>query len=131
MKEYRALCKLSRKEGWKLKKMMMLAALLAMLVVAAVPAIAQVGNDFEQESDSGEVEQEFVVTGEGSNGNQCVGVNGTANTGNLQTETGTIQYASDIEEIEQEEIGDSLTINEDQEFTTTCTQEVNQAAAAG
>jgi uncharacterized protein YpmS len=131
MKEYRALCKLSRKEGWKLKKMMMLAALLAMLVVAAVPAIAQVGNDFEQESDSGEVEQEFVVTGEGSNGNQCVGVNGTANTGNLQTETGTIQYASDIEELEQEEIGDSLTINEDQEFTTTCTQEVNQAAAAG
>jgi len=114
-----------------LKKMMMLAALLAMLVVAAVPAIAQVGNDFEQESDSGEVEQEFVVTGEGSNGNQCVGVNGTANTGNLQTETGTIQYASDIEELEQEEIGDSLTINEDQEFTTTCTQEVNQAAAAG
>jgi hypothetical protein len=131
MKEYRALCKLSRKEGWKLKKMMMLAALLAMLVVAAVPAIAQVGNDFEQESDSGEVEQEFVVTGEGSNGNQCVGVNGTANTGNLQTETGTIQYASDIEELEQEEIGDALTINEDQEFTTTCTQEVNQAAAAG
>ncbi len=114
-----------------MKKMMMLAALLAMLVVAAVPAIAQVGNDFEQESESGEVAQEFVVTGEGSNGNQCVGINGTANTGNLQTETGTIQYASDIEELEQEEIGDALTINEDQEFTTTCTQEVNQAAAAG
>ena len=114
-----------------MKKIMMLAALLAMLVIAAVPAIAQVGNDFEQESDSGEVEQSFTVTGEGSNGNQCVGVNGTSNTGNLQTQTGTIQYASDIEEIEQEEIGDSLTINEDQVFETTCTQEVNQAAAAG
>ncbi|CAA9447214.1 MAG: hypothetical protein AVDCRST_MAG28-996 [uncultured Rubrobacteraceae bacterium] len=114
-----------------MRKIMLLAALLAMMIVAAVPAIAQVGQDFEQESESGEVEQEFVVTSEGSNGNQCVGVNGTANTGNLQTQTGTIQYASDIEEIEQDEIGDSLTINEDQEFTTTCTQEVNQAAAAG
>ena len=114
-----------------MKKVMMLAALLAMLVVAAVPAIAQVGNDFEQESASGEVEQSFTVTGEGSNGTQCVGVNGTSNTGNLQTQTGTIQYASDIEEIEQEEIGDALTINEDQVFETTCTQEVNQAAAAG
>ena len=114
-----------------MKKIIMLAALLAMLVVAAIPAMAQVEQDFDQDTDSGEVEQSFTVTGEGSNGNQCVGVNGTANTGNLQTETGAIQYASDIEEFEQDEIGDSLTINEDQVFETTCTQEVNQAAAAG
>ena len=114
-----------------MKKVMMLSALLAMLVVAAIPAIAQVEQGFEQESESGEVEQSFEVSGEGSNGNQCVGVNGTTNTGNLQSQTGTIQYASDIEEIEQEDIGGSLTINEDQEFTTTCTSEVNQAAAAG
>ncbi len=110
---------------------MLLAALLAMLVVAAVPAIAQVEQGFEQETESGEVEQTFEVSGSGSNGSQCVGVNGTANTGNLQNQSGSIQYASDIEEFEQDEIGDSLTINEDQEFTTTCTSEVNQAAAAG
>ena len=114
-----------------MKKIIMLAALLAMLVVAAIPAIAQVEQGFEQETESGEVEQSFEISGEGSNGNQCVGVNGTTNTGNLQSQTGTIQYASDIEEIEQEDIGGSLTINEDQEFTTTCTSEVNQAAAAG
>ncbi|MDQ4064353.1 MAG: hypothetical protein M3122_10850 [Actinomycetota bacterium] len=114
-----------------MRKMMLLAALLAMMIVAAVPAIAQVEQGFEQESESGEVEQTFTVTSEGSNGNQCVGVNGTANTGNVQTQTGTIQYASDIEEIEQEEIGNTLTINEDQEFVTTCEQQVTQAAAAG
>jgi hypothetical protein len=112
-----------------LKKVMMLAALLAMLVVAAIPAIAQVEQGFDQESESGEVEQSFEVSGEGSNGNQCVGVNGTTNTGNLQTESGTIQYASDIEEFEQDEIGDTLTVTGTGE--TTCTQEVNQAAAAG
>ena len=109
----------------------MLAAMLAMVLVAAIPAIAQVEQGFDQESESGEVEQSSEISGSGSNGNQCVGVNGTTNTGNLQTESGSTQYASDIEEFEQEEIGDALTINEDQEFTTTCTQEVNQAAAAG
>ncbi len=114
-----------------MKKVMMLAALLAMLVIAAVPAIAQVEQGFEQEAESGEVAQEFTVTSEGDNSNQCVGVNGTANTGNVQTQNGSIQYASEIEEIEQEAIGNTFTINEDQEFVTTCEQKVNQAAAAG
>ena len=112
-----------------MKKIMMLVALLAMLVIAAVPAIAQVGQDFEQENESGEVEQSFEISSEGSNGNQCVNVNGTANTGNLQTQTGSIQYASDIEEFEQDDIGDSLTV--DGSSTVSCDQQVNQAAAAG
>ncbi len=113
-----------------MKKLMLLAALLAMVVVAAVPAIAQVEQGFEQETESGEVEQSFTITSEGSNGNQCANVNGTANTGNLQTESGSIQYASDIEEFEQDEIGDTLTVGGG-ESSTTCTSEVNQAAAAG
>ena len=112
-----------------MKKMIMLAALLAMLVVAAVPAIAQVGQDFEQETESGEVEQSFEISSEGSNGNQCANVNGTTNTGNLQTQTGAIQYASDIEELEQEDIGSDLSVTGTS--TVECTQEVNQAAAAG
>jgi len=112
-----------------LKKMMMLAALLAMLVVAAVPAIAQVGQDFEQETESGDVDQSFTVSSEGSNGNQCVNVSGATNTGNLQTATGSIQYASDTEDFEQEDIGSDLTVNGSSEVT--CDQQVNQAAAAG
>ncbi len=112
-----------------MKKIMMLAALLAMLVVAAVPAIAQVEQGFEQETESGEVEQTFEVSGSGSNGSQCVNVNGTSNTGNLQNQTGTIQYASDIEELEQEDIGSDLSVSGT--GTVTCDQQVNQAAAAG
>ncbi len=112
-----------------MKKVMLLAALLAMLIVAAVPAIAQVEQGFEQETESGDVDQTFEVSGSGDNGNQCANVQGTANTGNLQDTTGFIQYASDIEELEQEDIGGSLTI--DGTSTVTCDQAVNQAAAAG
>lgn len=46
-----------------------------------------------------------------------------------QSATGSIQYASDTEESEQEEIDFDLTVEGDS--TTDCTQEVNQAAAAG
>jgi hypothetical protein len=113
----------------KLRKMMLMAALLAMLIVAAVPALAQVTQDFEQETESGDVEQSFEVAGSGDNGNHCANVQGTANTGNLQDTTGFIQYASEIEEFEQEDIGGSLTI--DGTSTVTCDQAVNQAAAAG
>ncbi len=48
-----------------MKKLMLLAALLAMLVVAAVPAIAQIGQESEQEAESGDVDQSFTVTGGG------------------------------------------------------------------
>ena len=40
-----------------MKKVMMLAALLAMVVVAAVPAIAQVSQSNEQEAQSGDATQ--------------------------------------------------------------------------
>ncbi len=112
-----------------MKKVMLLAALLAMLVVAAVPAIAQVSQGFDQETDSGDVEQSFEVSGSGDNGNQCANIEGNANTGNLQDTSGFIQYASDIEDFEQEDIGSDLTINGTS--TVTCDQQVNQAAAAG
>ncbi len=112
-----------------MKKVMMLAALLAMLVVAAVPAIAQVTQDFEQDTDSGDVDQSFEVSGSGDNGNQCANVQGNANTGNLQDQSGFLQYASEIDEIDQEDIGSTLTVTGTS--TVTCDQQVNQAAAAG
>ncbi len=112
-----------------MKKVMMLAALLAMLVVAAVPAIAQVGQEFEQETESGDVEQSFEVAGSGDNGNQCANIEGNANTGNLQDTSGFIQYDSEIEEFEQEDVGGTLSITGTS--TVECTQDVNQAASAG
>ncbi len=88
-----------------------------------------VSQDFEQETESGDVEQSFNVSNTGDNSNQCANVNGTVNTGNLQTQTGSIQYASDIDEFEQEDIGSELSVSGDS--TVTCDQQVNQAAATG
>ncbi len=88
-----------------------------------------VSQDFEQETESGDVDQSFNVSNTGDNSNQCANVNGTVNTGNLQSQTGSIQYASDIDEFEQDDIGSDLTV--DGSSTVSCDQQVNQAAAAG
>jgi uncharacterized membrane protein len=111
-----------------MKKLMLLAALMAMLAVAAVPAIAQVGQEGEQESESGEVDQSFTVTSEGDNSNQCAGIQGVANTGNAQNQTSLIQYGSDADDFEFDEVGSTLEVNP--ENSTECDQQVNQAATA-
>jgi hypothetical protein len=110
------------------KKLMLLAALLAMLIVAAVPAIAQIGQEAEQDTDSGEVNQAFNVTGGGDNSNQCVGLQGVANTGNAQNQIDLIQYASTADDFEFDETGSTITVSP--ENSTTCDQQVNQAASA-
>jgi hypothetical protein len=48
-----------------LKKLMLLAALLAMMLVTAVPAIAQVIQPPEQSVESGDSSQTMTVTGGG------------------------------------------------------------------
>ena len=111
-----------------MKKLMLLAALLAMLVVAAVPAIAQIGQEGEQEGESADIDQSFEVAGSGDNSNQCAGIQGVANTGQSQNQLDLIQYGSEADDFEFEEVGS--TIEESPVSTTTCDQQVNQAASA-
>ena len=111
-----------------MKKLMLLAALLAMLAVAAVPAIAQVTQETEQEAESGDVDQSFEVTGAGDNSNQCAGIQGVANTGNAQNVIDLIQYDSDADDFEFDEVDSSIDVSPIN--TTECTSEVNQAASA-
>ena len=111
-----------------MKKLMLLAALLAMLIVAAVPAIAQIGQESEQEAESGDVDQSFTVTGGGDNSNQCVGIQGVANTGNAQNQIDLIQYGSEADDFEFDEVGSSIDVSP--ENSTSCDQQVNQAASA-
>ncbi len=108
--------------------MMMLAALLAMVVVAAVPAIAQVSQESEQETESGDVDQSFTITGGGDNSSQCVGFSGVAQTGNAQNQIDVLQYASDSGDFEFDEVGGTITLSP--ESSTTCDQAVQQAATA-
>ena len=111
-----------------MKKLMLLAALLAMLVVAAVPAIAQIGQEGEQETESGDVDQSFTITGGGDNSSQCVGFSGVAQTGNAQNQTNLLQYGSESGDFEFDEAGGTITL--EPESSTTCDQQVNQAATA-
>src|SRR4028119_1558561 len=111
-----------------MKKLMLLAAVLAMVVVAAVPAIAQIGQEFEQETESDDVDQSFTVTSEGDNSNQCVGIQGVANTGNAQNQIGVLQYGSESGDFEFDEVGSTITVSP--ENSTVCDQQVNQAATA-
>jgi hypothetical protein len=126
----------------------LLAALLAMVVVAAVPALAQqnglnhiwqnhnnsfnpfnnggVSQDSQQDAQSGASSQGIIIEGPGNNSNQCIGLQPISNTGNAVNSTNVLQYASKG----GVSVGDSgnLTISPSQ--TTTCDQKVNQAASA-
>jgi hypothetical protein len=111
-----------------MKKLMLLAALLAMLIVAAVPAIAQIGQEAEQETESGEVDQSFEVAGSGDNSNQCANIQGVGQTGNVQNQIDLIQYGSEADDFEFDEVGSTITSSPVN--TATCDQQVNQAASA-
>src|ERR687893_2754063 len=111
-----------------MKKLMLVAALLAMLALAAIPAIAQVSQETEQEGEAGDLDQSFTVSSEGDNSNQCVGIQGVGNTGNAQNVTDILQYGSTADEFEFEEVGSDIAVSPTS--TTTCDQQVNQAASA-
>jgi len=113
-----------------LKKLMMLAALLAMAMVlmAALPAIAQVTQEDEQEGESADIDQSFEVSQTGDNSSQCPNIQGTANTGNSQNVIDLLQYEGETDDFEFEEVGSTVDVSPTN--TTTCTSEVNQAASA-
>src|SRR5215203_2948132 len=51
--------------------------------------------DFEQDADSGDIDQSVDVTGGGDNSNQTVGLQGVANTGNAQDQIGVTEFGQD------------------------------------
>ena len=116
-----------------MKKLMLLAALLAMLALAVVPAIAQVTQDSEQEADSGDLDQTSTVTGGGDNSSQCANVQVAGNTGNSQNQLDIIQYDSTADDFEFEDVGSDITVNPNEDVDGdifTCDTQVNQAASA-
>src|ERR687890_176182 len=107
---------------------MLLAAMLAMVLVASAPALAQVEQEDEQEGESGEVDQSLDVSGSGSNGNQCAPIQSVGQSGNSQGVTDVIESDSEADDFEFEESGSSITSSPGN--STECVQEVNQAASA-
>ena len=112
-----------------MKKLMLLAAALAMALITAVPAVAQVGQENDQEGESGEVDQSFTVTGSGNSANQCAALLGGAQSGNSQNQIGVVQSdESDADDFEFDETGSDVTLSP--ELAEECEQIINQAAAS-
>ena len=109
-----------------MKKLIVLVAILAMVMVAAAPALTQVVGFDDQEFESGEIETETSLAIDGNNNNQCAGLLQFGQTGNFGNEQGTAQY--DQGEFEQEFEGPETEFGPENE--TGCEQAVQQAAAA-
>jgi LPXTG-motif cell wall-anchored protein len=112
-----------------LKKLMLLAAMLAMTLVVAAPAVAQVSEEFGQEiEDTGNVGTNFSATGGGNSANQCAGgAIQFGQSGNTQNGQGGLQYTSTSDDIEAE--GSSFGVTPT--VSAECKQQIQQAAAAG
>ena len=90
-----------------MKKIMMLAAIVAMVLVVTIPAIAQisqeVGTQASQEIggdlESGDVSATFSVESTGNNSNQCATPLQFGNTGQPQDNLGILQYASKLDDV--------------------------------
>jgi hypothetical protein len=88
----------------------------------------ELDQDVEQEAESGDVDQSFTVTSEGDNSNQCAGIQGVANTGNAQNVIDLTQLDGEADDFEFDEVDSSIEVSP--ESSTTCDQQVNQAASA-
>ena len=55
-------------------------------------------------------------------------IQGVTNTGNAQNQTSLIQYGSEVDDFEFEDVGSSIKVSP--ENSATCDQQVNQAATA-
>ncbi len=111
-----------------MRKLMLLATILAIAVVAVAPAIAQVSQGFSEEDvESGDVEPTVEISNAGNNVNLCPTVHQAANTGNVQNEQGVVQYQ--IPEVDDIGFGGSSIIIAS-ESAGECVQTIEQAAAA-
>ena len=109
-----------------MKKLMILAAMLALAVALAVPAIAQVGLEAGNEAESEELEAAFEVSNEGDYAFQCVPAMQFGNTGNFNNAPSFLQYASESDDFEP----GGIEVGFGGELAVDCSNTVQQSAAA-
>ena len=88
----------------------------------------ELNQDVEQDAESGDIDQSFDVSQTGDNSNQCAGIQGVANTGNAQNVIDLTQVDGEAEDFEFDEVDSSIEVSPTN--TTSCDQQVNQAASA-
>ena len=108
-------------ERISLKRWKLLAAMAAIVLVLAIPAVADtstsqnvttngVTQDSEGEAESGEFDQTFEVSGSGGSSgskNQCAGAQGAGNTAPQEGGTHILQSNSEADEFGFEDVGGS------------------------
>ena len=106
--------------------MIVLAAILALALTAAVPAIAQVGLEAGNEAESADLATEFAVSNEGDYASQCVPALQFGNTGNFNNAPSFLQYASESDDFEPGGIEFAI----EPEVEVACESTVQQSSAA-
>ena len=109
-----------------MRKLMMLAAMLALVVVAAVPAIAQLESELGQETESGDFAVGFDVANEGDYASQCTPAIQEGNTGNFNNGSSFIQYDGELDDFEPGGIEVSFGGSQD----VSCPSTIQQSSAA-
>src|ERR687886_2751635 len=113
-----------------MRKLMLLGAMLAVVLVAAAPAIAQVAQGFsESRVTSGAASPSVAVSNKGDNVNMCPTVQQVAQTGNVANEQGVVQYDTKTDDILFNPDDPTQIVITPSE-TAECTQTIDQAAAA-
>src|SRR5919107_675056 len=100
--------------------------MLLVVLIASTPAVAQVelGID-DAENESGEIGTENSFSVSGDNNSACLGQLEFGNTGNFTNQQGTLQYASEVDDLEFG-AGEFEFAPENE---TACEQAVQQSAA--
>src|ERR671920_1129023 len=114
------------KERDAMKKFILLAAMLALMVALAVPALAQVGLESGNEAESEEFAADFSVANEGDYANQCVPAIQFGNTGNFNNAPTFLQYASEAGDFEP----GGLEVAFEPEMDVNCENTIQQSSAA-
>ena len=109
-----------------MKKLMMLAAMLALALAVAIPAIAQVGAGGGNEAESGGVELAFDVENTGNYASQCTPATQFGNTGNFNNTPVFQQYSSKADDFES----GGLEFAVEPAIEAECDSTIQQSAAA-
>ena len=116
-----------------MKKLMLVVAMLAIVLVAAAPAIAEgVSQEFSMRRDtSGSASPKVAVSNTGDNANLCPQVQQLSQTGQVLNEQGVVQYFSTADDLDF--AGSSITIGTESapaDLSGTCTQTIEQSSAS-
>jgi hypothetical protein len=82
------------------KRLILLAAMMALALAIAVPAFAQLRSGIEQEPESGDFATNFSVENTGDYASQCTPAIQFGNTGNFENASSFVQYSGELDDFE-------------------------------